>query len=751
MKYISLLLSLFIAISLTAQENLLKKEIILDNTLLDLSSQDKFSQVKPSQEWLDRKFSMFIHFGLYSVYGGVYEGKPVTRGYSEQIQSFAGIFSDWYANTANRFDPVRWNPDSIVLLAKEAGMGSIVLTSKHHDGFCMYHSAYTDFNIMDATPYGRDLMKELADACKRGGIGFGVYFSLIDWHFPQAYPISSHNADPLTPEHYAFNLKQVEEIMTNYGPLTEIWFDMGSLTPAQSKGLYELVNRLQPQCMISGRLGNDYVDFSVMADNEYPDYQIGVPWQTAASLFDETWGYRSWQERGEVQAKVDEKIGSLVKVVGRGGNFLLNIGPRGDGSVVEFEREALLGIGKWLEANGEAIYGTHANPFPHAFSWGDITTKENNLFAFVENVPASGKIDLSGIDGKVREVTLLSSGAGLPYSQSKGRIEIDLSGFLKTGLMGNSEGVLLANSEGGLSQSSEGLPGFTVEKTIPVLKITFEDGFSIIPEKIVTNGILTPWNAVSLFGHSSLNYYAGYKSVTGYDWTARSGKRTITPQITFTENEKGRTVELEIDGQMQSVVLEAQGSQTVKLPGNKVKWGNLYRKPGRGVFGNVEEEGTTVVDVDAEGSRWKSVADFRYGEKHTERILPRASVVFLQEIESSAEQTVAVKIGSGNAVYLLLNGEYITAHFSPDRIHQQEEIVLLPLKKGRNQLVVKYYNGFEKEFTYSITPLDEWTVFTRKLSPVTLEKGNLHRISIRSGDSPSSVSPLRLNNVLVQL
>lgn len=676
------------------------------------------AQEKPSQQWLDRKFSMFIHFGLYSVYGGVYEGEPVRRGYSEQIQSFAGIFSDWYDNTANEFNPVKWNPDSIVSLAKRAGMGSIVFTSKHHDGFCMYHSAYTDYNIVDATPYGRDLMKELAEACERGGIAFGVYFSLIDWHFPQAYPISSHNADPLTPEHYAFNLKQVEEIMTHYGPLSEIWFDMGSLTPEQSKGLYELVNRLQPQCMISGRLGNDYVDFSVMADNEYPDYQIGVPWQTAASMFDETWGYRSWQERGEVQPKVREKIESLIKVISRGGNFLLNIGPKGDGSVVEFEQQVLLNIGDWVKANSEAIYGARANPFHQTFAWGDITTKEDRLFAFVENIPESGKIELSGFNGKVKGVTQLASGDQLPYTQNKGELEIDLS--------------TVSSGE-----------------DIPVLKITFEDGYTIIPPSIVTNGILTPRNAASLYGHSSLNYYAGYKSVIGYDWILYSRKSSVSPQITFTENERGRRIELEIDGRRHPVTLEADASETVRLPGNSVKWGNLYRKPGRGVFGNVEEEGIQRVDVNTAGSWWEAVDEFHYGESYTESILQRASVVFLQEIESTDEQTVAVKIESGNAVYILLNGEYVTAHFSPDRVKRQEETVLLPLKKGRNQLIIKYYNGFEKEFSYEITPLDEWTVYTRKLASVPLGKGFDHQISIRSADSHSNVSPLRLNNINV--
>ncbi|HBQ56824.1 MAG TPA: hypothetical protein DD786_06700, partial [Porphyromonadaceae bacterium] len=408
------------------------------------------AQQKPSQRWIDQKFSMFIHFGLYSVYGGVYNGEPVRRGYSEQIQSFAGIFSDWYASTAQEFNPVKWDPDEIVKLAKDAGMRSIVFTSKHHDGFCMYHSRHTDFNIVDATPYKRDLMKELAEACRRGGIDFSVYYSLIDWNFPQAYPISSHNADPLTEEHYRFNLNQVEEIMTNYGDISEIWFDMGSLTLSQSQGLYELVSRLQPQCMISGRLGNDWVDFAVMADNEYPDYKLGVPWQTAASIFPETWGYRSWQERGEVQPKVEEKIASLVKVISRGGNYLLNIGPRGDGSVVEFERDVLLGIGKWIKVNAEAIYGTNANPFDQPFAWGSITTKGNDLFAFVENIPVSSSIRLSGFSGKVSEVRLLASDESCRFSQKGNSVVINL-------------------------------PQRISGEFIPVLKIRFENGFKVVP------------------------------------------------------------------------------------------------------------------------------------------------------------------------------------------------------------------------------------------------------------------------------
>ena len=654
---------------------------------------------KPSQQWLDRKFSMFIHFGLYSVYGGVYEGKAVERGYSEQIQSFAGIFSDWYAQTAKRFNPVSWNPDSIVSLAKAAGMKSIVFTSKHHDGFCMYHSQHTGFNIVDATPYGKDLMKGLSEACGRGGIGFSVYFSLIDWNFPQAYPISSHNADPITSEHHQYNLKQVEEIMTGYGSISEIWFDMGSLTPAQSRELYELVNRLQPQCMVSGRLGNDYVDFAVMADNEYPEYKLGVPWQTAASIFPETWGYRSWQERGRVQPKVEEKIGSLIKVISRGGNYLLNIGPRGDGSVVEFERDVLLGIGNWVKANAEAIYGTQQTPFEHPFHGFDVTTKNNSLYFFAPR--GEEKLLLHHLNRQPFEAEIIP----LDTSAQK--------------------------------------PAFTVFKVNG-----WQPGQASTP---IRGNLLTPENATPVFGHSGLNYYAGYKSLVGYEWTIGLPRRKISPQLFFTENEKGRKLLLEINGQEQTVTLSSQRFEIVKPARNSVKWGNLYEKAGRGVFGFVEEENREAVNFSVENWDWQPVTGFAYGELQAKRAEPRQSLVLLQEIESDRAQDVAVEIASGNAVYMILNGKYLTAHFSPRRIAYQQEIVVLPLKKGKNQLVIKFYNGFEQELRYSLKPLPEWKVYQQGLAPGTLRENAPLRVSLRDAEPISQVAPLRMNNVRIKL
>jgi Alpha-L-fucosidase len=188
----------------------------------------------------------------------VYRGKNVEWGYSEQIQSFAGIFSDWYARAAKEFTASKWDADEIAKLAKQAGMDGVVMTSKHHDGFCMYDSEFTNFSVVKATPFGRDALKEMSDACRRHGLNFGIYFSLIDWHYPWAYPISSHNADPITAEHHEYNKKQVRELLTNYGSISELWFDMGSLTRDQSRELYNLVKSIQPDCFVSGRIGNDY-------------------------------------------------------------------------------------------------------------------------------------------------------------------------------------------------------------------------------------------------------------------------------------------------------------------------------------------------------------------------------------------------------------------------------------------------------------------------------------------------------------
>lgn len=386
------------------------------------------SAPRPSQntirQWQSRKYGMFIHFGLFSALGGVWNGKEYSGNYSEQIQSDAHIPEKEYAALAAQFNPRQWDADAIVKLAEEAGMKFIVLTAKHHDGFNMFGTKQSSYNVVDATPYKRDIVKSLADACKRHGMPFGVYYSTIDWHWGDIP--SEKNDNPISPAHEEFNVAQLRELLANYGALSEIWFDMGHPTPLQSRHFAETVHRLQPECMISGRIWNSEGDFSETGDDDIPDYITDEPWEAPASIFSETWGYRSWQKQVPVNEKIQEHILRLVKVTSRGGNYLLNIGPKGDGSVVEYEAEVLRGTGQWLRRNGEAIYDTSPQPF-RKLDFGYATVKGDHLYLFVEHLPADGLLRLPGIENRIREAHWLNTDTG-------GELQVEDSAVVLSGL-----------------------------------------------------------------------------------------------------------------------------------------------------------------------------------------------------------------------------------------------------------------------------------------------------------------------------
>ena len=442
-------------------------------------------------DWLGDKYSLFIHYGLYSTYGGVYDGVPVRDGYSEQIFSFGIHYMDIYEASARDFTAERFDANSIAMLAKRAGMRSVVLTAKHHEGFCLWETATTDFSSACAPRCGRDLVGEMVEACRRAGLRFGLYFSLIDWHFPGAVPYSSHNADPVTAAHHEYNKRQVRELLTKYGPVDELWFDMGSLTPDQSRELYRLVKSLQPKCMVSGRLGNDCADFAVFPDNETPDYAMDIPWQTAVSFFPETWGYRSWQRRGCVEEKVREKLSDLLRVVCGGGKYLLNIGPDGEGGVVPFERQVLERMGAWLRVYGEAVYGTDG-----LSAQGQLLTRRADGRAVYLFVPD---------DRTVVELPALTS---LP---------------LTAAALDGEAGVELV--------SVGGRPAVrcTPHAGVPyrAICLTFAEPVSLQPQ------------SETIFAYSLADYYSGLRSVVGYRVVGK-GLR----EISFPREYEGREVEM---------------------------------------------------------------------------------------------------------------------------------------------------------------------------------------------------------------
>ena len=444
------------------------------------------------EAWQQRKFSMFIHWGLYSIPAGVWHGKQI-HGYSEQIQGHARIPNEEYEKLAGRFNPVHWDPDSVALLAERAGMKTVIITAKHHDGFCMFRTKYTKYNVVDATPYHRDVVGGLAEACHRHGLKFGVYYSLIDWHYPGALPFTStRNSDSIPPEHHRYNLHQVEELLTQYGPISEIWFDMGAPTPRQSREIRELVKHIQPGCLISGRIWNDQGDFVVMGDNYRPAFHMGVPWQTPASMFRETWGYRSWQERGSPQEKAQEKIRDLLQVVSMGGNYLLNIGPTGDGGIIPFEKKVLQEMGQWLQKNGEAVYGTHAVPLVPQ-PWGVVTARKGKLYLHILRPLADGRLTVAGLQAPVKKISPLSNALHSLSWQSSGDTLV-----INTG---PPSGKLLPRV---LCITLDGDPLFSPEK-------------KILPASDSTI-LLTAENAVKYHSLSGHDYYSQRPTVVRMEW-----------------------------------------------------------------------------------------------------------------------------------------------------------------------------------------------------------------------------------------
>ena len=670
---------------------------ILMAALLCISASAQIAQ-DAYNKWHQNKYSMFIHFGLYSVYGGVYNGKPVTFGYSEQIQSFAGIFSDWYGDTALEFDPVKFNADEIVALAKEAGMRSIVITTKHHDGFCMFKTATTPYNSVDATPSKRDYVKELSDACRRGGINFAIYYSLIDWNYPHAYPISSHNCDFITPQHHEFSKAQVTELLTNYGPVSELWFDMGSNRPEQSQELYELVHKLQPNCMVSGRLGNGWYDFAVMADNKYPEGALQAPWQSAASMFDETWSYRSWQKRGDKHEKAMEKLRSLINVVSHGGNFLLNIGPRGDGSVVEFESEVLKEIGAWLKENGEAIYATEASPFREDFAWGKSTRKGNKLYLILSGeYPANGVIELNMPGYKLQE--------------SKGNLTS-------------------ANMKG--SKVMITLPEKAYNnQTIQVVELTFDR--EVLPQ---ANAKVA---RTSNYSYDCFDYYSNYRSTVSYEW-ALSKKNATKVELTYTPEELGK----EISMNNQLVKLEGGKAITLKVD-PKTQWGKRYIcGPEFNLFDRAStiEASLEKTPLRKKGGAWKEVSE----EKITLPVNLIEDYYLMQTVESPKAQDILVDVAAGNAIELFVNGVSVMKHLNPYRCTYREEKVLVHLNKGTNVILLRAYNRFEKETSLLLRPSAEQVIYKQN---VVLDAPT-DRVMVRRTGLATQHADTELHNLLIK-
>jgi alpha-L-fucosidase len=352
--------------------------------------------------WRQARFGLFIHWGLYAVPAGVWKGRAVP-GIGEWIMHRAKIPVKEYEKLAKRFNPVKFDAREWVRVAKEAGMKYIVITAKHHDGFCMYDTKYTDYNVVKATPFGRDPMKELRKACDEEGVKLGFYYSqTLDWHHPDGMG-NDWDYDPGKKdfEKYfrEYAMPQVEELLTNYRTVAVMWFDIGTPTPELAREMVELVRRASPETVINGRIGHGLGDYIDVGDNRIPESALPVDWEVPMTLND-TWGFKSYDHNWKSPGRV---IQILVEVVSKGGNLLLNVGPTAEGELPEPAVKILVEVGKWLRENGESVYGTGAAPLhtpsdaPYRCTW-----KPGKLYVHVFGWPWNGELVVFNAKGAVK-------------------------------------------------------------------------------------------------------------------------------------------------------------------------------------------------------------------------------------------------------------------------------------------------------------------------------------------------------------
>jgi alpha-L-fucosidase len=429
-----------------------ERTVLLSMMVLTVGSNWALCQ-NPAQDakmkWFrDAKFGLFIHWGLYAIPAGEWKGERIA-GIGEWIMNRAKIPVKEYEQLAKQFNPVKFNAEDIVKLAEDAGMKYIVITSKHHDGFAMYHSQVSKYNVYDAAPFKRDILKELADACAKHGMRLGFYYSQAqDWHEPNgAGNTWDFGIDSLKNFDQYLRDKaepQVKELLTGYGPVCLIWFDTPRMmNKERAQRFVDILRTLQPACLIDGRLGMAG-DYRSMGDNRIPNEVVKEDWEVPATLND-TWGYKSYDENWKTPQDLTFK---LVDIVSKGGNYLLNVGPTAEGLVPQPSQDNLRTVGRWLKANGESVYAAGPTPFGPEFgtpnpdtskkdSRGNrlfdaktewrCTTKPGKLFIHLFKWPA-GSFEMTGVNGKVTKAYFLadSKQQALSLKQEGNKVAVSL-------------------------------------------------------------------------------------------------------------------------------------------------------------------------------------------------------------------------------------------------------------------------------------------------------------------------------------
>ncbi|RME68494.1 MAG: glycosyl hydrolase [Verrucomicrobia bacterium] len=376
-------------------------------------ARDGFTHDQRMAWWREARFGMFVHWGIYSVTGGEYQGRKLPNS-AEWMMNRGQIPVAEYEKLAALFDPEGFDADTFVRLAKRAGMRYLIFTAKHHDGFSMFHSRVNPFNVVDATPLGRDIVRELVDACQRHGLRFGLYYSQAqDWHHPGGVGNTWDDSLPRVSVDEYVNEKaypEVVQLLTEYAPISIFWWDTPREMSRESLDKLYATRWLQPGLITNDRLGENYPGDHRTFERRIPTHgPEGVDWEVCMPISG-SWGFK----RGDVAFKSTETlIRNLVDIASKGGNYLLNVSPTADGTLLLQAVERLYAIGEWMAVNSESIYGTTASPFGR-LQWGRCTMKQQDgrttLYLHVFDWPENGALVVPGLKAERVRCRMLDDG-----------------------------------------------------------------------------------------------------------------------------------------------------------------------------------------------------------------------------------------------------------------------------------------------------------------------------------------------------